>query len=134
MNAAAQVQFVVGMSHAAQSLYIGCPFPLWMHWALIIYGISIFALFINFYLHAYVKPRKARTTCDQSSKIKKLEEERATVECTNGKVVIEDDDDCCYCYCWIIVIIAWIIAIFDFSFMLNCYKITIYYKHFKIFK
>lgn len=52
-----QVQFVVGMAHAAQSIFVGCEFPLWMQWGLIIYGLSILALFLNFYFQAYVKPR-----------------------------------------------------------------------------
>lgn len=50
------VQFVVGLAHAAQSLYIGCLFPTWMQWGLIFYAFSIFVLFLNFYFHAYVHP------------------------------------------------------------------------------
>ena len=53
-----QVQFVAGVGHAAQSIYVGCPFPLWMQWALIIYGASVFALFINFYFQAYIRPTR----------------------------------------------------------------------------
>nr|WPT09942.1 elongation of very long chain fatty acids 4 protein [Namalycastis rhodochorde] len=54
------VQFVLGMVHAAQSLLVGCPFPLWMQWALIFYGATILSLFLNFYFHAYIKPAKSR--------------------------------------------------------------------------
>lgn len=53
-----QIQFVVGMLHAAQSIYVQCPFYLWMQWALIIYGITILGLFLNFYFRAYVSPHK----------------------------------------------------------------------------
>lgn len=49
-----QIQFVVGMAHAANSLYVGCPFPLWMQYALIAYGLSILGLFLNFYYHEYI--------------------------------------------------------------------------------
>lgn len=52
------VQFVLGLSHAAQSLYVRCPFPLWMQWGLIFYGFSILILFLNFYFHAYIRPTK----------------------------------------------------------------------------
>jgi len=61
MCVAYQVQFVAGMTHAAQSIYIGCPFPLWMQWALIAYGASILALFINFYFHSYIRPSRSGT-------------------------------------------------------------------------
>jgi len=54
-----QVQFVAGMTHAAQSIYVACAFPLWMQWALIIYGASILALFVNFYFHSYIRPSTA---------------------------------------------------------------------------
>jgi len=56
-----QVQFVAGMTHAAQSIYIGCTFPLWMQWALIFYGATILALFINFYFQSYIRPMRAET-------------------------------------------------------------------------
>lgn len=56
------VQFVAGMIHAAQSLIIGCPFPLWMQWALILYGGSILGLFLNFYFHAYIKSQRDKST------------------------------------------------------------------------
>ncbi|XP_013382054.1 elongation of very long chain fatty acids protein 4 isoform X1 [Lingula anatina] len=52
------IQFVVGMAHAAQSLLLQCPFPLWMQVALILYGGSILGLFLNFYFHAYIKSKR----------------------------------------------------------------------------
>jgi len=53
-----QVQFVVGIAHAIQSIYVRCPFPMWMQWLFIIYGFTILGLFLNFYFRAYVKPPK----------------------------------------------------------------------------
>ena len=53
-----QGQFVIGLIHACQSLYFECNFPRWMHWALIVYGITIFSLFINFYVHAYIRKER----------------------------------------------------------------------------
>jgi len=60
-NVMYQVQFIAGITHAAQSIYMGCTFPLWMQWALIAYGASIFALFINFYFHSYIWPSASGT-------------------------------------------------------------------------
>jgi len=54
------IQFIIGMFHAAQSLYIGCQFPLWMQYALIVYGTTILLLFLNFYFHAYINPSKSK--------------------------------------------------------------------------
>lgn len=51
------VQFIAGMLHAGQSLVVGCSYPIWMQWALIVYGSSILGLFLNFYFHAYIKPK-----------------------------------------------------------------------------
>lgn len=55
-----QAQFVIGMCHAGQSLYFGCRFIRWMQYALIFYGMTILALFINFYYQAYVKAAKRK--------------------------------------------------------------------------
>ncbi len=55
-----QAQFVIGMCHAAQSLYFGCNFIRWMHYALIFYGGTILILFLNFYYQAYIKAAKKR--------------------------------------------------------------------------
>lgn len=52
------VQFVAGITHAIQSLYVRCPFPLWMQWLLIVYGLTILGLFLNFYFRAYIRPPK----------------------------------------------------------------------------
>lgn len=73
------VQFVVGMLHAAQSLVVGCPFPLWMQWALIIYGLTILGLFLNFYFWAYVSPHKK-----QSKKVKSSENGHTNGHAVNG--------------------------------------------------
>lgn len=55
-----QVQFHVTIGHTALSLYTDCPFPKWMHWALIAYAISFIFLFLNFYVRTYKEPKKAR--------------------------------------------------------------------------
>uniref|UniRef100_A0A287D085 Elongation of very long chain fatty acids protein n=1 Tax=Ictidomys tridecemlineatus TaxID=43179 RepID=A0A287D085_ICTTR len=47
------VQFHVTIGHTALSLYTDCPFPKWMHWALIAYAISFIFLFLNFYVRTY---------------------------------------------------------------------------------
>ncbi|CAI9164083.1 unnamed protein product [Rangifer tarandus platyrhynchus] len=54
------VQFHVTIGHTALSLYTDCPFPKWMHWALIAYAISFIFLFLNFYVRTYKEPKKAR--------------------------------------------------------------------------
>ncbi|XP_055390842.1 very long chain fatty acid elongase 4 isoform X1 [Bubalus kerabau] len=54
------VQFHVTIGHTALSLYTDCPFPKWMHWALIAYAISFIFLFLNFYVRTYKEPKKAK--------------------------------------------------------------------------
>lgn len=56
-----QVQFFVTIGHTALSLYTDCPFPKWMHWALIVYAISFIFLFLNFYVRTYNEPKKSKT-------------------------------------------------------------------------
>lgn len=56
-----QVQFFVTIGHTALSLYTDCPFPKWMHWALIAYAISFIFLFLNFYVRTYNEPKKSKT-------------------------------------------------------------------------
>lgn len=56
-----QIQFHVTIGHTALSLYTDCPFPKWMHWALIAYAISFIFLFLNFYVRTYKEPKKAKT-------------------------------------------------------------------------
>uniref|UniRef100_A0A8I5N1D9 Elongation of very long chain fatty acids protein n=1 Tax=Papio anubis TaxID=9555 RepID=A0A8I5N1D9_PAPAN len=55
------VQFHVTIGHTALSLYTDCPFPKWMHWALIAYAISFIFLFLNFYIRTYKEPKKPKT-------------------------------------------------------------------------
>ena len=50
-----QAQFFIVMTLAARTLYTGCDFPLWMQWGLVVYGSIIILLFVNFYVHAYVR-------------------------------------------------------------------------------
>ncbi|KAI1885565.1 hypothetical protein AGOR_G00205110 [Albula goreensis] len=53
------IQFHVTIGHTALSLYIDCPFPHWMHWALIGYAITFIILFGNFYYQTYRRqPRR----------------------------------------------------------------------------
>ena len=54
------MQFHVTIGHTALSLYTDCPFPKWMHWALIAYAISFIFLFLNFYVRTYKEPKKAK--------------------------------------------------------------------------
>lgn len=56
-----QVQFHVTIGHTALSLYTDCPFPKWMHWALIAYAISFIFLFLNFYTRTYNEPKQSKT-------------------------------------------------------------------------
>lgn len=46
----------MGVGHALVALYRGCEFPSALLWAVAVYGITIFILFVNFYFQAYVKP------------------------------------------------------------------------------
>ncbi|XP_077994822.1 very long chain fatty acid elongase 4-like [Glandiceps talaboti] len=67
------VQFVIGIAHAVQSLYFGCDFPEWMHYALIGYATSFIVLFTNFYFHAYIikkRDRRARAKVQQNGSSK----------------------------------------------------------------
>nr|XP_030715046.1 elongation of very long chain fatty acids protein 4 [Globicephala melas] len=55
------IQFHVTIGHTALSLYTDCPFPKWMHWALIAYAVSFICLFLNFYVRTYKEPKQAKT-------------------------------------------------------------------------
>lgn len=61
------IQFLAGMFHAAQSLFVRCEYPVWMQWALIFYGLSILSLFLNFYFHAYIHPKKTKKPAESSN-------------------------------------------------------------------
>lgn len=61
------VQFILGMAHAAQSLYFGCDFIRWMQVALVIYGSTILGLFLNFYYHSYVRPAVSQSSTSKDS-------------------------------------------------------------------
>ncbi|XP_072047657.1 very long chain fatty acid elongase 4-like [Amphiura filiformis] len=73
-------QFAIGLFHAAQSLYVNCNFPLWMQWALIVYGITIFSLFMNFYIHAYIRGKRL-----PKSQVAKADKTSNGVASTAGK-------------------------------------------------
>lgn len=48
-------QFSLAIAHTGRSIYSGCEFPNWMHWALIGYSFSFIILFSNFYIQTYNK-------------------------------------------------------------------------------
>ncbi|GFR68975.1 elongation of very long chain fatty acids protein, partial [Elysia marginata] len=58
------LQFFVGLVYASQSIYIECEYPVWMEWTGIVYGITIIALFLNFYIQAYIKPKPSGKSHD----------------------------------------------------------------------
>ncbi|CAH1786504.1 unnamed protein product [Owenia fusiformis] len=86
------IQFVAGMLHATNSLRVGCNFPEWMHWALIVYGGSILSLFLNFYFHAYIKKSIKKTIKNAAKQGKEL---KATQDkLANNNAVEGETDDC----------------------------------------
>lgn len=52
----------MGLIYATQAIVTGCQYPMWMQWAGIVYGFTIIALFINFYIQAYIKKRPEQVT------------------------------------------------------------------------
>lgn len=52
-------QFFICLFSCVTSLYVDCDFPKWMHYALLFYAMSLIALFLNFYIHAYIKGKKS---------------------------------------------------------------------------
>lgn len=54
------VQFVIALVMGANSIRISCDFPLWMHYALVLYMVSFLFLFGNFYIHAYIVSERKR--------------------------------------------------------------------------
>ncbi|KAJ8299318.1 hypothetical protein KUTeg_023378 [Tegillarca granosa] len=67
-----QVQFVIGILHAVQSLIFKCDFPEWMHWALVFYAFTILMLFLNFYFHAYIKSMRQKSAAKKEPENKKF--------------------------------------------------------------
>lgn len=54
------VQFVIALVMGVNAIRIGCDFPLWMHYALVLYMVSFLFLFGNFYIHAYIVSERKR--------------------------------------------------------------------------
>lgn len=54
-----QLQFGVGIVYAIQGIYVDCDYPHWMGYVGIGYGITITALFMNFYIQAYLSKPKS---------------------------------------------------------------------------
>ncbi|XP_055678316.1 elongation of very long chain fatty acids protein 4-like [Lutzomyia longipalpis] len=55
------IQFTTALVMGINGIRTGCDFPLWMHYALVIYMTSFIILFGNFYIKAYVAEVKRRT-------------------------------------------------------------------------
>lgn len=55
-----QVQFTIALAMGVNAIRIRCDFPLWMHYALVMYMISFLVLFGNFYVHAYIVSERKR--------------------------------------------------------------------------
>jgi hypothetical protein len=53
------LQFFLNCAHAIYVIAADCPFPKWMQWGMLIYMASLIVLFMNFYIQAYVKGRRA---------------------------------------------------------------------------
>ncbi|XP_059093685.1 elongation of very long chain fatty acids protein 4-like [Tigriopus californicus] len=51
------LQFVAAMIMGLNALRVGCPFPLWMQYAMIFYMVTFLALFGNFYISRYTLQR-----------------------------------------------------------------------------
>lgn len=56
-----QIQFVGAMSFGINGIRIGCDFPMWMQYCLVIYMLSFIALFGNFYAKMYMAKGKRAT-------------------------------------------------------------------------
>ena len=60
-----QSQFCIAIYHTSMSLYVKCPSPEWMHWALIAYAFSMIILFSNFYVKAYLARSKSQPVTEE---------------------------------------------------------------------
>lgn len=57
LNVDLQIQFFIGMIYATQSIFIDCEYPKWMQYTALVYGATMIALFFNYYIQTYLKPR-----------------------------------------------------------------------------
>lgn len=55
-----QIQFTTALMLGVNGIRSGCDFPLWMHYALVIYMISFIILFGNFYIKAYIAEERRK--------------------------------------------------------------------------
>ena len=60
------LQFVLCLVTCVNSLYADCDFPHWMHYALLFYACSLIVLFLNFYIHAYIKGMMRKRQAEQA--------------------------------------------------------------------
>nr|QCF41172.1 Elovl4_b [Sinonovacula constricta] len=54
------IQFFAGMVYGVQGIIVDCAYPKWMLWTSLVYGVTIIALFMNFYIQAYIKKPKTK--------------------------------------------------------------------------
>ncbi|XP_063724016.1 very long chain fatty acid elongase 4-like [Symsagittifera roscoffensis] len=66
-------QFCLGIGNAAAGIYVNCDFPQWMGYALVFYASSIMALFINFYIQAYIAGKRPGGEVKSKKKEEKAE-------------------------------------------------------------
>ncbi|XP_040576929.1 very long chain fatty acid elongase 4 isoform X2 [Lepeophtheirus salmonis] len=52
------VQFVFALVMGINAIRIGCAFPLWMQYAMVVYMVSFLVLFSDFYYKAYMRKKK----------------------------------------------------------------------------
>ena len=87
------LQFFVGIVYGMQMLYVNCEFPHWMAYVGIVYGVTIIALFVNFYIHAYLvkKPKSSSSSSIQDHILcHQLVQEHSQGKQRNGRVHKED--------------------------------------------
>ena len=55
------LQFFVVIGHSTLSILLDCPYPHWTLYAQILFLISLFLLFLNFYIHSYRAGKQQRS-------------------------------------------------------------------------
>lgn len=76
-------QFFICLVSCVNSLYVDCDFPRWMHYALLLYAFSLIVLFLNFYVHAYIKG-KSKKSQPNANGVAHLEESNQAQTAKNG--------------------------------------------------
>lgn len=65
------IQFFTALIMGINGIRTGCDFPLWMHYALVVYMITFIILFGNFYIKAYIA-KENRKKIVKGDKIKEI--------------------------------------------------------------